>query len=162
PRYFPDIATCTPPNDQHPPYDVRFGEKLIYDVYTALRASPRWEKTLLLITYDEHGGCYDHLPPPRATPPDGATNNDYGFTFDRYGVRVPALVISPWVEPGSVLSPLTESGVPFDHTSIIKTVRELFPFPDHFGDREAVAPSLLKYLRLPGPTNMGPDALPRP
>jgi phospholipase C len=161
PHYFADIVTGTPPNDQHPPHDIRFAEKLVYDVYTAVRASPRWDKILLLITYDEHGGCYDHVPPPRSIAPDGVMNNDYGFTFDRYGVRVPALVISPWVEPGSVLR-APAGGPPFDHTSIIKTVRELFPFGDHLGKREAAAPGLLQCLKLPGPTNMGPDTLAKP
>ena len=69
----------------------------------------RSEKTLLVIFYDEHGGFYDHVPPPDAA-------DDSPQVFGRYGVRVPALIVSPWVEPGSVSSTV------FDHTSIIKTI----------------------------------------
>jgi len=77
-------------------------------VYHALAASPQWEKTLLVIFYDEHGGFFDHLAPPGA--PDDQQ------MFGRYGVRVPALVVSPWVEPRSV------SHTVLDHTSVIKTI----------------------------------------
>ena len=78
-------------------------------VYHALATGPQWEKTLLIIFYDEHGGFFDHVPPPAA--PD----DDPG-TFGRYGVRVPALIVSPRVEPGSISHTL------FDHTTIIKTI----------------------------------------
>ena len=78
-------------------------------VYDALAASPAWDRSLLVIVYDEHGGFYDHVPPPQAPDDDPAT-------FGRYGVRVPAIVVSPWVEPRSVSSTV------FDHTSIIKSV----------------------------------------
>lgn len=162
PHYFANIVTGTPPNDQHPPHDVQFAERLVYDVYTALRASPAWNRTLLLITYDEHGGCYDHVPPPRAAPPDEAMRNPYNFIFDRFGVRVPAIVVSPWVSPGSLLQPLADGPVPFDHTSIIRTVRDLFDISGAFGKRELAAPSLKRYLDLPRPTNPGPPELPKP
>lgn len=160
PNYFANIFTGTPPNDQHPPHDVRYGEKLIADVYNAVRASICWEKTLLVITYDEHGGCHDHVPPPPAVPPgDGQTAPD-GFTFDTYGVRVPAVIISPWIPPGSVLQPLADSGdYPFDHTSIIKTVRELFGIPNALTERDKIAPSLLPYLSLATPFNDGPKSV---
>jgi phosphoesterase family protein len=78
-------------------------------VYHALATGPQWEKTLLIIVYDEHGGFFDHVPPPEA--PD-----DYPGMFGHYGVRVPALIVSPWVEPGSV------SHSVFDNTTIIKTI----------------------------------------
>lgn len=64
PRYFTDLFLNNVPNDQHPPHNVLYGEKLIADVYNAMRSSPCWKKTLLIIIYDEHGGCYDHVPPP--------------------------------------------------------------------------------------------------
>src|ERR1700679_3005047 len=82
-------------NSQHPNYDVALGEQFIHDVYYALRNSPAWNQTLLIITYDEHGGCYDHVPPPSgATPPDN-TAGEYGFDFMRFGARgPPALVCS--------------------------------------------------------------------
>lgn len=94
------------PND-HAPADVKDGQELVLAVYKALATSPQWEKTLLIIFYDEHGGFFDHVAPPSA--PD-----DDPQMFGRYGVRVPALIVSPWVEPRSVSTTL------FDHTSIIK------------------------------------------
>ena len=76
-------------NSQHPNYDVALGEVLIQQVYEALRDGPGWNQTLLIITYDEHGGCYDHVPPPSgATPPDNSVG-EFGFDFTRFGVRVP-------------------------------------------------------------------------
>jgi phospholipase C len=91
-------------NDQHPPQDVRWGDRLIADVYRALASSPQWEQTLLVITYDEHGGCYDHVPPPggAAPPVRGGAPGQFGFGFDRFGVRVPTVLVSPWIEPGTV------------------------------------------------------------
>ena len=159
PNYFANLFTGTPPNDQHPPHDIRFGEQLIADVYNAIRASDCWEHTLLIITYDEHGGCYDHVPPPPAVPPgDGKLAPD-GFAFDAYGVRVPAVIVTPWVPAGSVLDPLTDGPYPFDHTTLIKTVRELFDIPGSLTARDAAAPSLLPYLSLRAPDNSGPTAL---
>jgi phospholipase C len=77
-------------NSQHPNYDVALGELLIHDTYYAGRNGPGWADTLLLITYDEHGGNYDHVPPPsNATPPDNSIG-EFNFDFKRFGVRVPA------------------------------------------------------------------------
>jgi phospholipase C len=157
PRYFTDLSRNFSPNDQHPPHNVLYGEQLIAQVYNALRSSPCWSRTLFVITYDEHGGCYDHVPPPVATSPDNAMANKYGFTFDSYGVRVPAVVISPYVPPGSIIRP--PSATPFDHTSLIRTAREIFGLGDPLTERDAVAPSLLPALSLPGPTNSGPLAV---
>ena len=81
-----------PSNDDHPPSDVIDGQALVLKVYDALASSPQWDKTMLVITYDEHGGFYDHVPPPE-NPPD-----DNPKVFNRYGVRVPAIVVSPLVE----------------------------------------------------------------
>ncbi len=97
------------PNDDHAPADIKDGQELVLAVYHALATGPQWEKTLLIIFYDEHGGFFDHVPPPDS--PDDDTG-----TFGHYGVRVPALIVSPWVEPGSV------SHTVFDHTTIIKTI----------------------------------------
>jgi phospholipase C len=97
------------PNDDHAPADIKDGQELVLAVYHALAAGPQWEKTMLIIFYDEHGGFYDHVPPPAAA-------DDNRRMFGRYGVRVPALIVSPWIEPGSV------STTVFDHTSIIKTI----------------------------------------
>lgn len=113
-------------NSQHPVGDVSLGEQLIHDVYYALRSNPDvWAKTLLVITYDEHGGCYDHVAPPwNATPPDSSVG-EYGFDFRRFGVRVPAVLVSPLIEAGTVFR-VPDGVTPLDHTSILKTVENLF------------------------------------
>lgn len=100
-------------NDQHPPADVMNGEALIAKVYNAFRVNdPLWKSTLLILLYDEHGGFFDHVPPPKATPPDDKTSE---YAFDQYGIRVPAILISPWLPAGKL-------SIPFDHTSILKYV----------------------------------------
>jgi phospholipase C len=164
PRYFSDLFLNRISNDEHPPHDVSYGEQLVASVYNAVRASPCWKRTLLIITYDEHGGCYDHVPPPSAKAPDALVNNKYGYQFDTYGVRVPAVIISPYVPPGSKIRPTPNAvdGItyPFDHTSIISTVRELFtPGAAPLTNRDRVAPSLLSALSLPGPDNDGPPSI---
>jgi phospholipase C len=98
-------------NDDHPPSDLRAGQKLVLQVVDAVMQSPAWEKTLLVITYDEHGGFFDHVQPPKAV-------DDHGIT--RYGPRVPAIVVSPFVGKAAV------SKTVFDHTSIIKTILARF------------------------------------
>ena len=108
-------------NSQHPNYNVAAGEQLIHDTYYALRNSPNWAQTLLIITYDEHGGCYDHVPPPwGATPPD-ESSGEFGFDFTRFGPRVPAVLVSPLIEKETVFR-VPEGSTPLDHTSILKTV----------------------------------------
>ena len=113
-----------PPNDDHPPHDMRHCQNLASDVYNALLNSPKWSKTLLIITYDEHGGFYDHVSPREFTPADD--NQE----FAKYGVRVPALVISPWVGKqaafGSDDHGLGHDKVVFDHTSILRTILRRF------------------------------------
>jgi phospholipase C len=153
PRYFTDLAL---PNDQHPPHVVTLGEQLIADVYNQVRNGPAWTKTLLVITYDEHGGCYDHVPPPAAVPPEAPRDNQT-FKFDRYGVRVPAVIVSPFVQQGTVLRP--PGTVPFDHTSILATLRKRFSLGPALTARDAGAPDLAGALKLPTPTNLGPQRL---
>lgn len=98
-------------NDQHPPTDVMHGEVLTAEVYNALRANQElWASTLLVLTYDEHGGFFDHVAPPSTVAPDANTTR---FAFDQLGVRVPALLISPWVDPGVFSAVL-------DHTSVLR------------------------------------------
>ena len=116
------------PNDEHPPHDISLGEQFLLRVWKTVSGSKDWSSTLLLITFDEHGGCYDHVEPPPAVPPDAASDpGENGFHFDRYGVRVPTLLISPYIEPGTVFrSPID---VPYDHTSILATIRDWLEIP---------------------------------
>ncbi|XP_074292438.1 non-specific phospholipase C2 isoform X2 [Silene latifolia] len=97
-----------PANDDHPSHDVYQGQLFIKEVYETLRASPQWNETLLLITYDEHGGFYDHVPTPLIgiPSPDGIVGPEpFLFNFDRLGVRVPTIAVSPWIEKGTVQLP---------------------------------------------------------
>lgn len=138
-------------NDQHPPTDIRKGEKLIADIYNMVKDSPVFDKTMLIITYDEHGGCYDHVAPPGgATPPD--PNNPVGqdgFRFNRFGVRVPCVVVSPYIKKG--LIGRTEGYTPFDHTSIIKTIQNCFKLKGSLTERDAAAPDFSCLLTLKTP-----------
>ncbi len=130
----PSFAVVEPrfivrPDDDHPPASVEGGERLIRTVYEVLAGGPAWERTLLLITYDEHGGCFDHVPPPAAAPPDpGAPAGQYGFRFDRLGVRVPAILVSPWIDAGTVFRPRDADGAlaSLDHTSWLASVERRF------------------------------------
>jgi phospholipase C len=142
-------------NDQHPAHHITPGEHLIAYVYKILRRSRAWNKTLLIVTYDEHGGIYDHVPPPRAVPPSKHATEP--FNFDRYGVRVPAVLASPYIAPGTVLRP--PGNTPFDHTSILATLRQAFHLGDPLSDRDAAAPNLEGALSLDEPTNLGPSEL---
>lgn len=145
-------------NDQHPPTSVAAGERLIADVYNSLRQGPAWTSTLLIIIFDEHGGCFDHVPPPVAVPPSGSRSTP--FNFDRYGVRVPAVFVSPYIRQGHVLRP--PGATPFDHTSIVATLRKRFELGAPLSDRDAAAPSIEAVLTLSEPTNMGPERIVAP
>ncbi len=158
PRYFSDGPLQLMPNDQHPPHDVQYGEALIATVYNALRSGPGWRETLFVVIYDEHGGIFDHVPPPSAPPPGGLTPD--GFAFDRYGVRVPAVIVSPYVEAGSVIRP--PGGLPFDHTSIIATLTKLFDLDGPLTGRDAAAPDLMSALDFTQPPNDGPARIEPP
>lgn len=93
-----------PANDDHPSHDVYQGQMFVKEVYETLRSSPQWNETLFIITYDEHGGFYDHVPTPvtGVPSPDGIVGPEpFLFGFDRLGVRVPTIMISPWIEKGT-------------------------------------------------------------
>jgi phospholipase C len=143
-------------NSQHPNYDVALGEQFIHDVYEAVRGGPGWPQTLLVITYDEHGGCYDHVPPPSgATAPD-ATVGEFNFGFTRFGVRVPTVLVSPLIEAGTVLR-VPAGTTPFDHTSILKTVQQRWNLPS-LTARDAAAPGAGDVLTLATPRTDDPLA----
>jgi phospholipase C len=137
-------------SDQHPDHDVRAGEQFIASVYNAIRNNPRlWPNTAILVVYDEHGGIYDHVPPP-ACMPDGfvaqpsATGTPDPFYFDRLGIRVPSILISPWVARGSIINET------FEHASIPATVTDYLigAYPTR-SPREIAANTFLNYLSLP-------------
>lgn len=136
--------------DQHPDHDVRAGEQFIATVYNAIRTNPNlWPYTAMLIVYDEHGGTYDHVPPPACTP-DGFvaqpsdTKTPDPFHFDRLGVRVPAVLISPWISPGTVIDEV------FEHASIPATATDYFIGTyEERSPREVAANTFLGYLNQP-------------
>jgi phospholipase C len=136
------------PSDQHPPHDVAAGERFLYEIWQAVRSSPDWPQILLVILYDEHGGCFDHvLPSWGAAPPAAAGPGDEGFGFDRFGIRVPAVVVSPWIEAGTVFRSDTET--PYDHASILATLRDWLSLEGDaavLGGRVGAAPTLEQVL----------------
>lgn len=112
-------------SDQHPDHNMRLGERVINAVYEAITSNKQtWESTLLVITYDEHGGLYDHVSPPATVNPGDKPIDANLFDFKRLGVRVPAVLVSPFIEKGKIIHDKD-----FDHTSIIATARKLF-IPD--------------------------------
>ncbi len=136
-------------NSQHPNYDVSKGEQYLKDVYEAIRTSPCWEKTVLVITYDEHGGCYDHVPPPEnAVNPEPGTVGENNFNFQRFGPRVPTIFVSPLIEAGTVIR--AEGETPFDHTSINKTIQNRFGL-EPLTQRDKAAPCFSDVLTLGTP-----------
>jgi phospholipase C len=144
-------------NDQHPPHDVRLGEYLIAEIYDTLRNSPLWEKSLLVVTYDEHGGYFDRVPPPDSMPsPDGKKSRHPAFDFTRLGVRVPAILVSPFVEKGSVDSTI------YEHSSLPATIRALFNLPEGLTARDKAANTFEKNLSLGVARRDTPLTLPVP
>ncbi|HEX7216263.1 MAG TPA: alkaline phosphatase family protein [Methylomirabilota bacterium] len=139
-------APGNPAADQHPPHHLLDGERLIAQVYDTLRGTEAvWRKSLLVLLYDEHGGYFDHVPPPPAIPPDAASAASEKFRFDRLGVRVPALLISPWVRKGWVDHQV------YDHTSLLATVKTLFGLTEFLTQRDAAANVLSDASFLPAP-----------
>lgn len=137
-------------NSQHPPGRVTAGEKLIKQVFDAISQSPHWHRSALVIVYDEHGGFYDHRSPPPAVPPgDAPLNADqagfpHRFAFDRLGVRVPAVVVSPWIKAGTI------DPQRYDHSSVLKTVQRRFGKAALTG-RDAAANDLAHLFALAEP-----------
>jgi phospholipase C len=161
PEYsFVEPSFVDKPNDEHPPHDVAEGEQFLLSIWEAVSQSPAWNEILLIITYDEHGGTYDHvLPPWGATCPDEKSNpGREGFTFNRFGVRVPMVVASPWIPEGTVFR--TDTNVPYDHTSILATLRDWLEIPANKmlpSKRIADAPTLSHLLTSPSIRTDLPD-----
>ncbi|GAV89013.1 Phosphoesterase domain-containing protein [Cephalotus follicularis] len=141
-RFF-DLLSI-PANDDHPSHDVSEGQKFVKEVYETLRQSPQWNEILFIIIYDEHGGFYDHVPTPVTgvpSPDDIVGPAPYYFKFDRLGVRIPAFLISPWIERGTLLHgpsgpyPTSE----FEHSSIAATVKKIFNLKEFLTKRDAWA-----------------------
>ena len=144
---FPQFAFIEPnymgfdENDDHPPHDIMKAEHLVASVYNAVRANPRlWHSSLLVILFDEHGGFYDHVEPPEALPPD---NEAKEYAFNRLGLRVPALLVSPWVDRQVVPTQ-------FDHTSLLKYLAEKWGLGS-LGERTAHATSIAGVLTRQSP-----------
>jgi phospholipase C len=162
-----------PHSDMHPPGASRLraalglsaplamtgGEQLLANVYDAIRTSSagrgsNWSNTCLVVTFDEHGGTFDHVPPPPVSPPDPAAPvGEQGFRFDRLGVRVPTLVVSAWIDPRSVVREA------FRHTSLVRTLRERWSLGPPLTGRDATAPGLAPVLARARPRE--PEAWPR-
>ena len=157
-------------NDMHPPVrhetdsSILAGELLLKRVYEALFLdSPKRNETLLAITFDEHGGCYDHVPPPTAVPPQARPDSPLqdGFHFDRLGVRVPAVFVSPWIRPRTVVR--SPDSRPLSHTSMIRTICERWGLaPDHFTARDQSSPDVLQIFNADAPRQELPRLTPRP
>jgi phospholipase C len=161
PNYGDITSTYENGSSQHPIDGVARGEQLAQTVYEAIRSSKVWDSSLLIITYDEHGGFYDHFAPPGiaqgvVAPNDGSSSkyNESGFTFQQLGVRVPGIIISPWIN--AQVDPTV-----YDHTSVLKTVEQLFGLQS-LTQRDAAANSfahlISSTMRTDCPTSLGRPA----
>ena len=142
-------------NSMHPLNDVTRGERLIKKVYETIRNSPHWKDSMLVVTFDEHGGFYDHVAPPQAVPPGDTFTQTYvknHFKFDRLGVRVPALVISPWIKAGTI------DHTEYDHTSCLATMQRLYDMSP-LTERDKAANDFTHLLTLDEPRNDAPTQL---
>jgi phospholipase C len=159
---FAGSKTDGPVTSMHAPQDVRPGDQLVSDVYAALRGSPQWQHTLLVVTFDEHGGYFDHADPVAAVNPDGIDSPAPGdtasftptFAFDRMGLRVPTILASPYLAKGTVCSKVLQ------HTSILATVRKLFGIQGALTKRDAAA-ATFEDLFLAAPRSDTPTTLVR-
>ncbi|MBC7849742.1 MAG: hypothetical protein H7Y31_08400 [Chitinophagaceae bacterium] len=143
PKYteFPPNSNC-----DGPPADIKSGQEFVRKVVEAVVTSPQYVNTLLVITYDEHGGFYDHVPPPPSLPylDESATPASAQFPVKTYGVRIPTFFVSPFVKAGSVVGHGPDASgqtLYFDHTSVLKTIARKFMSknPPYMGKRYAAA-----------------------
>ena len=138
-----DFFTGLQGNDYHPPAWIGPAEDNLNKLYKALVSSPQWSKMLFILTFDEHGGTYDHVPPPVGLPPDNHVGES-GFAFDRLGVRVPMILVSPYITKGTVFRAPEGSIYDFDHTSFIATILKwagVDPRSANLGARVSAAPT---------------------
>ena len=138
------------------PQDIQLGERFVAQVVRALTQAPTWKHTVLFLTYDEHGGYYDHVPPPPAIPPDSIppdlSSGDVPGAFDRYGFRVPMIVISPWARPRYV------SRLVHDHTSVTAFIERKWNLPA-MTFRDANAHPMTDYFDFRTPAFLKPPQL---
>ena len=143
--------------DEESEQDMAYGEYWAYQIVTAVLKSPAWPRTLLIYTYDEHGGYYDHVPPPAAIPPDAIPPElgpeDVPGGYDLYGPRVPGIVASPYCKPNSV------TNVVHDHTSVLATIEAKWNLPA-LTYRDANAKTVKDFLDLKHPPRMLEPPLP--
>ena len=146
-------------SSEEEPQNIAYGEQFASKVIHAVMNGPGWKNTLLIWTFDEHGGYYDHVVPPRALAPDNIppdTDGGPAYTgFKQYGFRVPCAIISPWARPDYV------SHTVFDHTSICALVEAKWNLPA-MTRRDANASNMLDMLDLSGPAFLRPPRLARP
>jgi phospholipase C len=166
-EYFTDAANGTLPqvafvepgigresheaNDEHPPAIMQFGQKFVAEVVDALTKSPHWARSALFLTYDEHGGLYDHVAPPPACAPDDQVSEG-GFAFDQLGVRVPFIVVSPYAKKHHV------SHRVYDHASIVRFLEARFVMPAMTG-RDANAEAPFDMFDFDAPAFLEPPAI---
>ena len=146
--------------DEEDPQDMSYGENWAYTVLNAVLHSPAWPRTLLVYTYDEHGGYYDHVPPPSVIAPDSIPPElgpeDLPGGYDIYGPRVPAVVVSPYSKPNSV------TDVVHDHTSVLATIEAKWNLP-FLTYRDANAKTVADFLNLKGaPAFLEPPTIAAP
>ena len=151
------IGQANTENDEHPPSNVQVGEAFVHDVVQGLVTSPSWHSSALFVTYDEHGGFADHVPPPRAVKPDNIEpmleEGDVKAAFDRLGFRVPAVVVSPWAKKHFV------SHVVHDHTSILRTIESRFGLPA-LTKRDRAAKPMWEFFNFSKASFSKPPAVP--
>jgi phospholipase C len=155
----PKWVTNTGSTSYHPGNDLIPGERELNDIFTALQDSPLWNKTLLVITFDEHGGLPDHVQPPYAAKP-WANDSLEGFTSDIMGVRVPTILVSPFITTNTVFR--SDISTPYDSTSILSTLLNWMGIPKSkwgMGERTNQAPTFEAVIRerVPRPGKISLD-----
>jgi phospholipase C len=165
PSYGDVTSTYEGGTSQHPMDGVTGGETIIANVYNTIRNSPLWNQSVLIITYDEHGGFYDHVAPGSVTGPNDGSNssslNEYGFTFTTYGVRVPAVIVSPYVAAAV-------DHTVYDHTSVLASLEWLLGIPPLTARDESakaiggIVSASSSAIRTNTPTSLTVPAVPAP